>query len=948
MPTIKQNRENPYSNYLKKLSQVESGNDPNARAKTSSASGLYQFTESTWNNLNNKYKLGYSLDDRFDPNKSKKMAELLTTENENTLKEVLGGNITDGDRYLGHFLGAQGAKNLLSADPNTKVSSVVSQGALKANRSIFYNKDGTEKTANDIRNWANKKMSISVKDNNITTNVNNFEIAPISSTFASVPYVEQPEDGVKDKDVEEVKQKTKEQNFLDELQNTGNRELVKREVQQYQPQQTQVANNDFVSEFAKISQFVDTPIAQQGGEYTESELAFLREISPTSKNGLYDYPNQPVNVSTSNGKITMKNINYNVLGVDEFGNKQIMKPNGEYQFKGKNILEIPLNEKVYSQEGNIVYIDRGNNKSEAININSEEYRDLYNKGLIGLKTDDADFYNQLEGITLIGRPKNKEKDILINKEKLKENDEAFLNKEIKDNNFNIIKDIKNDSNAFSPTEMLLYTSDKELKDIELEGIIEERRIKNSDKKTDLNPIEDIKDEINTKELTSKDDIIKVQNRLSKLGYNLDPEGRFKNKGVDGVLGKVTKKAIEDYNSKKEKGVYTPYKNKTGFLGNCEEEQCSEFAQNEIFRNFKPDVSRDEWNNLTGLHGDAWTIGKNVIKAGGKEVDKVEEGDIVTIFTGRLGNISAYMDDALEEGTDATHVGVVDKVNPDGSYYVLHNLHTGNKKEGFVGREFRDKVESNGNIGLAMSVRKKYRPAYENVKDYESKHKVREDVNLVLSNESSNKLKELESKEYVGGNINKNINTFLESLNNTDNKKILTRKYNLTEEEYQSISKLALGILAQESKFGISDKYKVKEPVAKVAKAVGFKDDEVSKGAGQIKYKTNYGNSDLTELGINENNFKENKNTVLVVFDRLANSFKNLKKNNNTEKALYKAVEKYNRGHNTKYADKYDSDYSNKVVLFSDMFNVTDGDNNIYKTPIDNIILNKNVMKRFVN
>ena len=35
----------------------ESGNNPNAKAKTSSASGLFQFTEGTWKELNNKYKL---------------------------------------------------------------------------------------------------------------------------------------------------------------------------------------------------------------------------------------------------------------------------------------------------------------------------------------------------------------------------------------------------------------------------------------------------------------------------------------------------------------------------------------------------------------------------------------------------------------------------------------------------------------------------------------------------------------------------------------------------------------------------------------------------------------------------------------------------------------------------------------------------------------------------
>lgn len=943
MPTIKHNRENPYSDYLKKVATVESGNNPNARAKTSSASGLYQFTESTWKNLNDKYNLGYKLEDRFDPNKSKKMAEILTSENEAVLKTVLGDNITDGDRYLSHFLGAQGAKNLLSSSPDSKVSSVVSQGALKANKSIFYNKDGSEKTVNDIRNWANKKMNIKPTEENITTDVNNFEIQQINSNFASVPYIEQPKEEKIDKDIEEVETKTKEQNFLDEISKTGNREIAQQEVQQYNQPQIQLPNNDFVSEFGQISQFIDTPLAQQGGEYSEAELAFLREISPTSKNGLYDYPNQPVNVSTSNGAITMKNINYDVLGIDEFGNRQLMKPNGEYQFKGKNILEIPLNKKMYSQQGGInIKINRGNG-DEIINTSSNEYRQLYEQGLIGAQTNDADFYNQLNEVTVTGRPKTKNESV-INAEYLKINNEAFLNQEDKPYKKDIIKDIKNDSNAFSPVEMLLYVSDKEKKEIDLDRVIEDKRLQIENKKTDLNPTENTPDEIKTSDLSSKEAIIKIQNRLTQLGYNLNPKGTFKNKGVDGILGNVTKKAIEDYNSKKEKGVYTSYKNKEGFLGNCKEEQCSEFTQNELFRNFKPNVSRDEWNNLTGLYGDAWTIGNNIEKSGGEKVEKVKEGDIVTMYT---GGFSSYLPQAKKFGTDATHVGVVDKVNPDGSYYILHNVHEGSK-DNYQGKEYRSLVKNNSTQDMGFSIREKYRPAYENVKNYESKNKVREDVKIIIPGNNISKLEELKNKEIIGGDIKENVDVFLSSLNNIDNKKAISSKYGLTEDEYQSLSKLSLGIIAQESKFGVSDKYKVKEPVAKIAKAFGLKTDEVSKGAGQIKYETNYGNADLTELGINKSNFKEDKNTVLVVLDRLASNYKNLKKENTTEKALYKAVEKYNRGHNTKYSDEFESDYANKVVLFSDMFEIEDKNSNIYKTPIDNIILNKKIMKRVLN
>ena len=361
MATLKTIKENPPSSYLTKLAVIESNNNPNAKAKTSSASGAYQFLESTWRGLNDKYKLGYNLNDRFDPIKSKKVADLLTKENENALRPVLGRELNDGERYLGHFLGTQGSKELLSVylkNPNEKVGAVVSGGALKANKSIFLNKDGSQKTVGDVYNWAGKKMNIkptyansvapykNQSQETVTPTLNYFGIQKETPIFASVPDSEEKEDitekveeGVASKDIVEVEQKTKEYNFLEELQKEDYSHLQPQQVAQ---QQT-VPQVDFMQQYEQVSQFIDNTLAQQGGEYSENELSFLSEIGiPISPNGLYDYPNQKVVVPTKDGRITMKNINYEVLGTDEYGNKKIMKPNGEYQYKGKTITEIPL------------------------------------------------------------------------------------------------------------------------------------------------------------------------------------------------------------------------------------------------------------------------------------------------------------------------------------------------------------------------------------------------------------------------------------------------------------------------------------------------------------------------------------------------------------------------------------------------------------------------------
>jgi hypothetical protein len=62
---------------------------------------------------------------------------------------------TPGNVYLAHFLGAGGARNVLSADPNTPLSQVVSADAIKANPEVLAIRN---KTVGDLQNWANSKF----------------------------------------------------------------------------------------------------------------------------------------------------------------------------------------------------------------------------------------------------------------------------------------------------------------------------------------------------------------------------------------------------------------------------------------------------------------------------------------------------------------------------------------------------------------------------------------------------------------------------------------------------------------------------------------------------------------------------------------------------------------------------------------------------------------------
>jgi muramidase (phage lysozyme) len=446
---------------------------------------------------------------------------------------------------------------------------------------------------------------------------------------------------------------------------------------------------------------------------------------------------------------------------------------------------------------------------------------------------------------------------------------------------------------------------------------------------------------------------KLQKFLVDQGYNLNPEGKFENAGIDGKIGKVTLKAVQEYNKNLSNPSYYSFKEGEGLLGQCTEGQCSEYAQNELFRNIQPNVSREEWNAKTGLYGNAWDIGKNIKSKGGKEVDKktVKPGDVVTMYT---GGMSAYQSEANAAGTGTTHVGIVDKVNPDGSYYILHNNHTGSKGN-WQGEEFRELVKNNTTGIHNFTVRHAFRPKYEAVESGEKKV-LREDLTIKLD---PKKVSKLSSGDYNNLFTSKSAkekleNSFIKPLNDNKNKKALSKVFNLGDDEYNSLAKASLGILGQESDFGTNNLYTTgaKRAAATGLKAVGYKGSEVSKGAGQMKYETNFGNDDLTEIGVTRDNFNDEDKVSLTTMYKLSRDYKKfLNKGFSKKDSLYRAVVNYNSsmGRVTggkkveDWAKDYDVDYANKVLNFSNFFDVTDGKKS-YKTTSDNLLLNKNVAK----
>lgn len=121
--------------YLSRLASVESSNQPYVKAKTSSASGLYQFTKGTWESLGGKW--GSDLSKAFGglfPTIEEQNAKIaqLTNQSANALAAA-GIPISNGTLYAAHFLGVGTAIKVLSAPAGTLVASLVAPGVITAN-----------------------------------------------------------------------------------------------------------------------------------------------------------------------------------------------------------------------------------------------------------------------------------------------------------------------------------------------------------------------------------------------------------------------------------------------------------------------------------------------------------------------------------------------------------------------------------------------------------------------------------------------------------------------------------------------------------------------------------------------------------------------------------------------------------------------------------------------
>lgn len=173
--------------YMMAQAAQESSFDADARAATSSATGLYQFIDQTWLQVMHDHGADHGLghlsdqitpgrDGRYrvsdpetrreimelrnDPAVAATMAGAFAGDNQAYLEGRLGRSVDSTDLYLAHFLGAGGAGRFLEAmDANPgRSGAALFPEAAQANRGVFYNRNGGARSLAQIHDFFSRKI----------------------------------------------------------------------------------------------------------------------------------------------------------------------------------------------------------------------------------------------------------------------------------------------------------------------------------------------------------------------------------------------------------------------------------------------------------------------------------------------------------------------------------------------------------------------------------------------------------------------------------------------------------------------------------------------------------------------------------------------------------------------------------------------------------------------
>jgi hypothetical protein len=169
--------------FLLSTAMRESGLNSQAKAKSSSATGLFQFIDQTWLGLVKRFGARHGLEGlanaigedgnghyqvaseqtksailalRKDSGLSALMAGEAASETKKNLECALGREVCEGELYAAHFLGPGNAKKLIALQGERPDCLAAQEfpAAARANKSVFFNADGSAKTVREVYAWA--------------------------------------------------------------------------------------------------------------------------------------------------------------------------------------------------------------------------------------------------------------------------------------------------------------------------------------------------------------------------------------------------------------------------------------------------------------------------------------------------------------------------------------------------------------------------------------------------------------------------------------------------------------------------------------------------------------------------------------------------------------------------------------------------------------------------
>lgn len=148
-----------------RIGMVESGLKPDVKNKRSSATGLYQFTKGTWNEVVTKYGPQYGIPEGAsakDPVANAILGAAYLNENSTNFKDTFGKDPDITDLYMGHFLGQKGRKKFLDAmtkNPEAPALQFTGKRQVKANPDVFFNEDGSPASLAEVYKRFGNKLS---------------------------------------------------------------------------------------------------------------------------------------------------------------------------------------------------------------------------------------------------------------------------------------------------------------------------------------------------------------------------------------------------------------------------------------------------------------------------------------------------------------------------------------------------------------------------------------------------------------------------------------------------------------------------------------------------------------------------------------------------------------------------------------------------------------------